>query len=152
MRYIYAAFALLLLASPIQASSQANQEPTTPPPSEIFGNPAYPAMSYGGYRGLSRNQGPSVEQLIDDLKILNAMGIKLLRTYNTSQYPQAERLLQAINTIQHDDPGFEMYVMLGAWIEAKNAWNRGHPGPDHTQGNRKNNTREIETAVRLANA
>ena len=152
MRYVYAALALLLLASSLQVSSQENELLGSPPPSEIFGNAAYPAMSYGGYRGLSRNQGPTVEQLTDDLKILGAMGVKLLRTYNTSQYPQAERLLQAISTIQQDDPSFEMYVMLGAWIEAKNAWTRGHPGPDHTQENRENNTREIETAVRLANA
>ena len=65
----------------------------------IFGNPDYRAVSYGGYRGLSREDGPTVEQLIDDVKIMGAMDIKLLRTYNTSQFPQAERLLQAIREV-----------------------------------------------------
>jgi len=101
---------------------------------------------------LTRNDGPSVEQLIDDVKILDAMGIKILRTYNTSQYSQAERLLEAIARIQRDDPSFEMYVMLRAWIEAKNSWTREGAGPDHTLGNVANNTREIEAAVRLANS
>ena len=95
---------------------------TGPSAADIFGNPSYRAVSYGGYRGLSREQGPTVEQLVEDVKILDAMGIKLLRTYNTSQYPQAERLLQAIQLVKANDPNFEMYVMLGAWIDAKNAW------------------------------
>jgi hypothetical protein len=67
---------------------------SSPSPDVIFGNPDYRAMSFGGYRGLSREDGPTVEQLIDDVKILGAMDVKLLRIYNTSQFPQAERLLQ----------------------------------------------------------
>ncbi len=135
---------------------------TGPSAADIFGNPSYRAVSYGGYRGLSREQGPTVEQLVEDVKILDAMGIKLLRTYNTSQYPQAERLLQAIQLVKANDPNFEMYVMLGAWIDAKNAWTEAvwdadnnawveGTGPDHTQGDVVNNSQEIETAVRLAN-
>ena len=46
----------------------------------IFGNPDYRAISYGGCRGLTREDGPTVEQLIGDVKILAAMDIKLLRT------------------------------------------------------------------------
>ena len=64
-----------------------------PTAAEILGNPDYPAFSYGGYRGLSRDIAPTHEQLTEDLKILSAMGVKVLRTYNTSQYPQVARLL-----------------------------------------------------------
>jgi len=45
-------------------------------------------FSYGGYRGKTRDLAPTHEQLTEDLKILSAMGVKVLRTYNTSQYPQ----------------------------------------------------------------
>ena len=53
---------------------------SSPAPGTIFGNPDYRAISFGGYRGLTREDGPTVEQLIDDVKILAAMDIKLLRT------------------------------------------------------------------------
>ncbi len=119
-----------------------------PSAAEIFGNPDYPAMSYGGYRGISRDDQPSVEDLTEDMKILSAMGVKLLRTYNTSQYLMAERLLQAIHNLKQADPDFEMYVMLGAWIEAKGSWG---DNVDHTKGNVKNNTAEINKAVELTN-
>ena len=138
------------------------QSVSSPSPEIIFGNPDYQAISFGGYRGLSREDGPTVEQLIDDVKILSAMNIKLLRTYNTSQFPQAERLLQAIREVKTADPSIEMYVMLGAWIESKNAWTEAvwdpqasawieGTGPDHTQGNFENNSQEIATAIHLAN-
>ena len=111
---------------------------------------------------MSRDDGPTVEQLMDDVRILDAMGVKLLRTYNTSQFPQVERLLAAISRVKQADPDFEMYVMLGAWIDSKNAWTEAvwdagnnawveGTGPDHTQGDVANNTREIEAAVRLSN-
>lgn len=135
---------------------------TSPAAAEIFGDPQYHAVSFGGYRGLSRDDGPTVEQLMDDVRILDAMGVKLLRTYNTSQFPQVERLLAAISRVKQADPDFEMYVMLGAWIDSKNAWTEAvwdasnnawveGTGPDHTQGDVANNTREIEAAVRLSN-
>ena len=134
----------------------------SPAAADIFGDPQYRAVSFGGYRGLSRDDGPTVEQLMDDLRILDAMGVKLLRTYNTSQFPQVERLLAAISRVKQIDPDFEMYVMLGAWIDSKNAWTEAvwdagnnawveGTGPDHTQGDVANNTREIEAAVRLSN-
>ncbi|MDA8754785.1 exo-beta-1,3-glucanase, partial [Luminiphilus sp.] len=69
---------------------------SSPAAADIFGDPQYHAVSFGGYRGLSRDDGPTVEQLMDDVRILDAMGVKLLRTYNTSQFPQVERLLAAI--------------------------------------------------------
>ena len=127
------------------SKSKADNGPSA---AEIFGNPNYPAMSYGGYRGISRDDQPSVEDLAEDMKILSAMGVKLLRTYNNSQYLMAERLLEAIHQIKQADPDFEMYVMLGAWVEAKGSWGNN---VDHTQGNVKNNTAEINKAVELAN-
>lgn len=165
MRTVYNFFRIALLttfASIIACSSPSSSPDLGPTPAEIFGNPDYRAISYGGYRGKTREEGPSVEQLTDDIRILNAMGVKLLRTYNTSQFPQAERLLEAIRREKMVDPNFEMYVMLGAWVEAKNSWTEAvwdvendawveGTGPDHTQGNQENNSREIEAAIRLAN-
>ena len=165
MRTVSNFFRIALLttfASIIACSSPSSNPDLGPTPTEIFGNPDYRAISYGGYRGKTREEGPSVEQLTDDIRILNAMGVKLLRTYNTSQFPQAERLLESIRREKMADPNFEMYVMLGAWVEAKNSWSEAvwdaendawveGTGPDHTQGNLENNSREIETAIRLAN-
>jgi len=156
-------FSVLFLPLLLNACNYDPLENRSPAPSEIFGNPTYRAISFGGYRGLTREEGPNVEQLIDDVKILDAMGVKLLRTYNTSQFPQVARLLEAIQTVKQADPDFEMYVMLGAWIESKNAWTEAvwdaannawveGTGPDHSEGNVANNTQEIETAIRLANA
>ena len=152
----------ITLVFTLGCSAPSNTPDQGPTPAEIFGNPDYRAISYGGYRGKNREDGPTVEQIADDIRILNAMGIKLLRTYNTSQFPQAERLLEAIRREKTVDPSFEMYVMLGAWIEAKNSWTEAvwdaendawveGTGPDHTEGNQENNSREIETAVSLAN-
>jgi exo-beta-1,3-glucanase (GH17 family) len=112
--------------------------------------------------GLSREESPTVEQLVDDVLLLDAMGIRLLRTYNTAQFPQAERLLEAIRRVKNTRPDFEMFVMLGVWIDAKNAWTQAvwdaennawveGTGPDHTQGDVENNSREVEAAIELAN-
>ena len=49
---------------------------------DILGNPDYLAISYGGYRLKSRDSQPTIAQLKEDLKILSAMGIKIVRTYN----------------------------------------------------------------------
>ena len=142
-------FALIIFTGFIFGSGTAlSKSDTGPSAAEIFGNPNYPAMSYGGYRGISRDEQPSVEDLVEDMKILSAMGVKLLRTYNTSQYLMAERLLMAIHQIKQQDPDFEMYVMLGAWVEAKGSWTTN---VDHTKENIKNNTAEINKAVELAN-
>ncbi len=157
-RIIALATALLLIGC-----AQDNKDSSsTPTAAEIFGNPNYPAMSYGGYRELTREVVPTEEQLVEDVKILHAMGIRLLRTYNTSQYPMAARLLAAIDRVRAEDPTFEMYVMLGAWIEAENSWSEGiwdpetntwveGSTPDHSKGNVLNNTAEINAAVKLAN-
>ncbi|MCC5937515.1 MAG: glycosyl hydrolase family 17 [Lunatimonas sp.] len=114
---------------------------------DILGNPDYQAISYEGYREKSREIQPTVGQLKEDVKILAAMGIKILRTYNV-QFPHAANLLRAIKELQTDDPDFEMYVMLGAWIDCKNAWTDLEP--DHYAESEENEG-EIERAVELAN-
>ncbi|WP_245189708.1 glycosyl hydrolase family 17 protein [Lunatimonas salinarum] len=114
---------------------------------DILGNPYYQAISYEGYRENSREIQPTVGQLTEDVKILSAMGIRILRTYNV-QFPHAANLLKAIKELQADDPDFEMYVMLGAWIDCKNAWTDLEP--DHYAESEQNEG-EIERAVALAN-
>ena len=115
---------------------------------DILGNPAYLAISYGGYRQNSRDIQPTVEQLKEDMKILSAMGIKILRTYNV-QLDHASNVLEAIHQLKKEDPTYEMYVMLGAWIDCENAWTEFPP--NHDRENEEGNTAEIQRAVDLAN-
>lgn len=115
--------------------------------SEILGNAEYMAISYGGYRHADHSIEPTVEQLKEDIKILSAMGIRLLRTYKV-HLPEAENLLYAIQQIKQDDPDFEMYVVLGAWINCKNAFTEN---PDHDEEDKESNEWEINRAVGLAN-
>lgn len=113
----------------------------------ILGNPEYRAISYSGYREISRDSIPTIEELKEDMKILSAMGIKIVRTYNV--YLEAvPRLLQAIEELKKDDSTFEMYVMMGAWIDAKNAWT-DKPERIRDEGSPRN-VAEIERAVALA--
>ena len=116
---------------------------------DLLGNPDYPAISYGGFRENTRDSVPSVEEIKEDLRILDAMGVRILRTYNTQQYAHAEHLLMAIREMRENDPRFEMYVMLGAWIDCKDARTEA---PDHSSGDVGANTAEINAAVRLANS
>lgn len=113
---------------------------------EILGNSNYLAMSYGGYRTNSRRVQPTLDQLKEDLKILSAMNVKFIRTYNV-HLPEAINILKAIDELNHENPKFEMYVMLGAWIDCKNAWTGFEP--DHNQESERNAT-EIARAVELA--
>ncbi|MEO1436477.1 MAG: glycosyl hydrolase family 17 protein [Bacteroidota bacterium] len=113
---------------------------------ELLGNPGYKAISYGGYRQKSRDAQPTIEQLKEDMKLLDAMGIHLLRTYNV-HLAQAANLLEAIRQLNAEVPNFEMYVMLGAWIDCKYAWTDHHP--DHYQESARNAI-EIARAAELA--
>jgi len=115
---------------------------------DLLGNPAYPAICYGGYRENTRDIQPTDEQLKEDLKILAAMGIRLLRTYNV-YLDEAKNLLSAISDLKRDDPNFEMYVMLGAWIDCKNAWTDLPNRIRNEESDR--NAAEIGRAVALAN-
>ena len=113
---------------------------------DILGNSRYLAISYGGYRATSREIQPTVKQLKEDMKILAAMNIGVLRTYNT-RLAEAANLLKAIRELKQEDPDFEMYVMLGAWIDCKNAWTNH---PNHNLENEEDNAAEIQRAVDMA--
>lgn len=113
---------------------------------DILGNPDYQAISYGGYRTNSRDNQPTVAQLKEDMKILAAMDVKVLRTYNT-KLAQAGNMLKAIKELKEEDPNFEMYVMLGAWINCKGGFG---PNPDHDGEDAADNQAEIDRAVAMA--
>ncbi len=114
---------------------------------DILGNPDCQAMSYGGYRHADHDIEPTLEELKEDMKLLSAAGIKIIRTYKV-HLPQASNILKAITELKKEDPGFEMYVMLGAWIDCKNAWTDQEQ--DHNVESKANKP-QIEEAVRLAN-
>ncbi len=115
--------------------------------SMILGNPDYPAISYGGYRERTRDVQPSIDDAKEDMRILHAAGFRILRTYDT-HLDLAKNTLEAIKQIKTEDPSFEMYVMLGAWITAAN------PNTDnviHNQEDYDFNKYEIDETIRLAN-
>ncbi|MEY8849222.1 glycosyl hydrolase family 17 protein [Psychroserpens sp. XS_ASV72] len=128
-------------------SDNEMQKPKQVTAEDILGNPDYLAISYGGYRAKSRDSQPSVKQLKEDMKLLSAMGIKVLRTYNV-QLPHASNVLKAITELKEEDSDFEMYVMLGAWIDCLNAWT---DQPVNHDIESPQNAGEIERAVKLAN-
>ena len=113
---------------------------------DIIGNNSYPAISYGGYRGKSREIQPSIEDIKEDLKIMFAQGFRIIRTYDL-HHPFAENTLKAISELKNSDPDFEMYVMLGAWIQCKDAFT---DVPIHNEEDLEGNKVEIAEAVRLA--
>ncbi len=141
---------LLFLAAilTISCSPQA-KAPKNKSAAEILGNPDYLALSYGGYRHLSREEGPSIGELKEDMQILSAMGVKIIRTYNASQFPMASKLLKAIRELKTEDPAFEMYVMLGAWIDCEGAWTEIR---NHAVEDEETNITEIGAAGELVNA
>jgi exo-beta-1,3-glucanase (GH17 family) len=117
---------------------------------KILGNPDYLAISYGGYREKSREDyQPTIPQLKEDLKLMHAMGIRIIRTYNVQpKLPHAANVLEAIHQLKKEDASFEMYVMLGAWIDCLNAWT--DKAPNHEVESAQNEG-EIARAVALAN-
>jgi len=112
----------------------------------LLGNPDYPAIAYSGHRGLTRDIQPTPAELKEDMRILSAMGIRFIRTYNV-YLAEVPNLLEVIRQLRDEDPSFEMYVMLGAWIDCKNAWT--DLPPDHTRESERNAV-EIDRAVSLA--
>jgi exo-beta-1,3-glucanase (GH17 family) len=112
----------------------------------ILGNSNYLAISYGGYRKSSRDFQPTIGELKEDMKILHAMNIRILRTYNV-QLAHTSNILKAIRELKNEDSTFEMYLMLGAWIDCKNAWT--DKPVDHNIES-ENNAAEIDRAVSLA--
>jgi len=137
-------FFLFVACSPLKkAGIQANNMTAQ----QLLGNANYQGICYGGYRTQTRDTETTVAEIKEDLKILKAINIKFIRTYNV-HHTEAANLLQAIRELEKEDPSFEMYVMLGAWIDCKNAWtDKTHI---RNEDNERNST-EIAEAVRLAN-
>lgn len=147
-------FLLLISIATFMISCNSSQQSDIAPDtdgisaSEILGNPDYVAISYGGYRENTRDIQPTLPQLKQDMKILHAMGIRIIRTYNV-HLDHASNTLKAIRELKDENPDFEMYVMLGAWIDAKNAWTDKPERIRYEDAER--NAVEIARAVELAN-
>jgi len=149
MKTYYRIFLSALLALGVTACGSSDTDKKTGlTAAEILGNPEYLAMSYGGYRETDRSTVPTVAQIKDDMKILSAMGVKIVRTYNT-ELAEASRLLEAITELKAQDPNYEMYVMLGAWIECEGAFT---DSPNHSLPNQAGNDAEIARAIDMVNA
>jgi exo-beta-1,3-glucanase (GH17 family) len=138
----YFIISLFLLASCSQSGDLSMDKSAK----EFIGNPDYPAISYGGYREKSREQQPTINEIKEDLLIMHAQGFRVLRTYDL-HHPFAENTLKAIREIKQADSDFEMYVMLGAWIQCKDAFTEN---PIHEEEDFEGNKFEITEAVRLA--
>jgi len=114
---------------------------------KLLGNTEHQGICYGGYRTQTREKQPTINEIKEDLKILSALNIKVIRTYNV-HYEEAANILKAITELKKTNANFEMYVMLGAWIDCKNAWTKLQP--IHNEESERNAI-EIEEAVRLTN-
>ena len=136
---------LTLLFNSCKSSNSARTNDVTA--KKILGNSKYQAICYGGFREKTRDIEPTIAQLKEDLLILSAMNIKVLRTYNVHN-KEVSNLLLAIRELKIEDSNFEMYLMLGAWIDCKNAWTSFLP--IHNLESERNAV-EIAEAVRLAN-
>ncbi len=136
-------FSLMMLVSCVLPNYSTNKTAA-----QILGNPNFRAICYGGYRTNTRDVQPSIAQIKDDLKILSAVGIKMIRTYNT-KLDEIRNILKAISELKEENNAFEMYVMLGVWIDCENAWT--NKTPNHEKENLEANTAEIERAVQLTN-
>jgi exo-beta-1,3-glucanase (GH17 family) len=138
----YFIISLFLLASCSQSGDLSMDKSAK----EFIGNPDYPAISYGGYREKSREQQPTINEIKEDLLIMHAQGFRVFRTYDL-HHPFAENTLKAIREIKQADSDFEMYVMLGTWIQCKDAFTEN---PIHEEEDFEGNKFEITEAVRLA--
>jgi exo-beta-1,3-glucanase (GH17 family) len=136
---------IILLLVFVSCSAKSGADKITA--ATILGNPNYQAICYGGYRTTSRDVEPTVSEIKDDMKILAAMKIKVIRTYNV-HHKEVSNLLAAISELKKEQKGFEMYVMLGAWIDCKNAFTSNPP--IHNEESERNAI-EIAEAVWLAN-
>jgi exo-beta-1,3-glucanase (GH17 family) len=127
-RVLIAATLLLVgVISAYRAVAAEESRPFSPLESEL----PPPAVCYGPHRDGQRPGGPdpTAEQIAEDLRLMAAHW-QLLRIYGAGGI--AETMLEIIR-----DSGIEMWVMLGVWI-----------APDDPEANQ----REVEAAIRLANA
>ena len=74
---------------------------------EILGNPDYPGVSFGGYRHADHDIEPTLEELKDDMKILHAAGIRVVRTYKV-HLPHASNVLKAISELKEEDENLSL--------------------------------------------
>jgi exo-beta-1,3-glucanase (GH17 family) len=137
---------IFVLVLSFSAGCKPTVQNETPSAKELLRNPNNLGFSYGGFREKTREEAPTVEQVTEDLRLLNAMGVRLLRTYNSQIFPHAERVLEAIAVLKKEDKQFEMYVMLGAWIECEGAFTDTR---NHAKENLQQNEAEIEKAIQL---
>ena len=101
------AVVFLLAASLFSCSSKDTPMTKSKAAAEILGNPIYRAVSFGGYRGKERANQPTIPQLKEDMKILSAMGVKVIRTYNVQpKLPHASNILKAITELKKEDDNF----------------------------------------------
>ncbi len=143
-KILFVIFCLSVACNPLKKSGVHANNMTA---KQLLGNINYQGICYGGYRAQTRDIEPSVAEIKEDLKILKAINIKIVRTYNV-HHKEAANLLQAIRELKQEDKSFEMYVMLGAWIDCKNAWtDKTHVRNEDSE----RNPTEIKEAVRLAN-
>lgn len=139
---------IAILAAILSISCTPQAETSSSKTAEvILGDPTYQAISYGGYRDITRDIQPTIPQIKEDMKILSAMGIKLLRTYNV-YYEETANLLKAIRELREEDPTFEMYIMMGVWIDALHAWT-DHPERIRNEDGARNEG-EVQRAAALA--
>ena len=141
---IYIILLFFISCKPMIISNQVSREMTA---EKLLGNPKYQGICYGGYRTNSRDIEPNVSEVKEDLKILAAIDIKIIRTYNLHR-EEIVNVLKAITELKKENPKFEMYVMLGVWIDCKNAWTE--IAPIHNEESQRN-TIEIQKAVELSN-
>lgn len=137
-------FITILLVS---CSAETSEKYTYTSAEEILNKFGSNAFCYGGYRHNTRDSIPSITELKEDLKVLNALGCHLIRTYQTQQFGQEKRLLEAIRELNKEEENFEMYIMLGAWIQCKDAWT---DRPIHDLEDTTNNKLEINQAIDYA--
>lgn len=146
---IFSLLIYVMLASCDSQNGSGNNKSMTKNKSaaEILGDSNYLAMCYGGYRTNTRDSQPTIAQIKEDMKLISATGVKIVRTYNT-KYAEINNLLEAISDLKQEDPNFEMYVMLGVWIDCENAWT--NLPPNHEKESETANAAEVARAVKLA--
>ncbi|ABM02410.1 conserved hypothetical protein [Psychromonas ingrahamii 37] len=133
----------------LQPQAIVSDAPLSKSGEQILGNPDYQAISYGAFRAPTREEAtvPSVADLKEDMLLLQAMDIKVLRTYNTQIFSDTANLLEAIDQLMAADPNFEMYVMLGVWVQAQGSYTAN---VDNTTGDAALNRAEMDKAIEMA--
>ncbi len=114
------------------------------------------ALAYSGFRrGQHPDRGdgdasPTPAQVEEDLRLLNAHGVRLIRLYDSG--PNSALVLDII-----ENRGLPMKAMLGAWLHAELsahetcAWLTEPIPPEQLAANRARNVDEVRRAIELAN-